>query len=494
MTLPGIGVIRLSRLTDETTSPVRQRQHIATASETHRIDIVDWVEDLDVSASKFSPFKRPSLGPWLTDPELIAKYKVLLYWRLDRFVRKGSDFRDILSWADKHGKVIQSATEPMLRYDPNSTGFEKAISEVIGQMAATFAEIESTNTSIRVTDTHRYLKSQGNWSGGPVPFGYVPVKSGNHFVLEPSDLTFPILREIVDRLVNNESLADIARDFNNRGLPNPANLTRQARGLPINRQGVWDGNSISSMFRTKALLGYRMSNKLPVLDSKTGLPMVDNEPLLTESEYATIVARRPVPRPKQESPNPLVGIAFCAECGSPLYYQKHKVGEKLHEYLKCKETAVKKELRKCTASMVPFHTALEYIEDSYLSNYGDLQSGSWVYQAAEDNTSELEQCKASIQQLVESASTLTNATVISVFTAQIQALEARVSELESVPRVESGYQWITGTETNEELWNRMGWHERGQLLRDEHVTMKISRIGNAYSVAVHMPQVSKNPE
>jgi hypothetical protein len=78
-TLRGVRCVRLSVLTDETTSPERQREadDIAAAlgidfgeGETFREAV-----DLDVSASKFGPFDRPQLGGWLDRPD---EYDALL--------------------------------------------------------------------------------------------------------------------------------------------------------------------------------------------------------------------------------------------------------------------------------------------------------------------------------------------------------------------------------------------------------------------------------
>lgn len=57
-----LAVVRLSDLTDETTSPERQRSKIDTYARLHEHEVVGVAEDLDVSGS-ISPFERPKLGP-----------------------------------------------------------------------------------------------------------------------------------------------------------------------------------------------------------------------------------------------------------------------------------------------------------------------------------------------------------------------------------------------------------------------------------------------
>ena len=63
------GPVRLSVLTDETTSPGRQREADDQAAAALGIDFGEGdalreAVDLDVSASKIGPFDRPELGKW----------------------------------------------------------------------------------------------------------------------------------------------------------------------------------------------------------------------------------------------------------------------------------------------------------------------------------------------------------------------------------------------------------------------------------------------
>lgn len=61
--------VRLSNLTDETTSPDRQRAVTTEHAERQGWPLVGLAEDLDVSASTVPPFERPALGPWLAQPK-----------------------------------------------------------------------------------------------------------------------------------------------------------------------------------------------------------------------------------------------------------------------------------------------------------------------------------------------------------------------------------------------------------------------------------------
>src|SRR5712692_356893 len=215
-----LGVIRLSELTDESTSPARQREIIEAAARARDSTIVGWAEDLDVSATKFAPKDRPDLGKWMDRPD---EWDELLFWRVDRFIRKVSDLAEMIAWAEKHGKNLKSATEDF----DLKTPFGRAMAYLIG----IFAEMEPSNTSERVTGAHAYLRRAGRWGGGKPPFGYVtaPNPDGKGYVLVIDDEAAELLREIARRVISGESVNSVTADLNRREIPTPSNQARARR-------------------------------------------------------------------------------------------------------------------------------------------------------------------------------------------------------------------------------------------------------------------------
>ncbi|WP_445271047.1 recombinase family protein, partial [Streptomyces sp. DSM 41634] len=106
--LRGVRCIRLSVLTDETTSPERQREADDKIAAELNIDFgsgdaLREAVDLDVSASTFGPFDRPELGGWLARP---AEYDALVWWRFDRAIRSMAHMHDLAKWAKQHHKML----------------------------------------------------------------------------------------------------------------------------------------------------------------------------------------------------------------------------------------------------------------------------------------------------------------------------------------------------------------------------------------------------
>ncbi|PRY56013.1 recombinase family protein [Glycomyces artemisiae] len=156
-----VGVVRLSRVTDVTTSPERQKESIErwAAEAGHRI--VGWAEDLDVSGST-DPFEREELGPWLS--ERSGEFDGLCAAKIDRWARSIVHFSRLLAWCEEHGKLAATADRQLNTAEPSG--------KLIAYVAAIFTEMELDAISERVTSARAKLRQQGKWPGGTIPFGY----------------------------------------------------------------------------------------------------------------------------------------------------------------------------------------------------------------------------------------------------------------------------------------------------------------------------------
>ena len=101
-----VGNVRLSRKTDTTSSPERQRGQILSAVAECGGHIIAWAEDLEVSGAT-DPFTRPQLGPWLRGE--MGPYDGAASASVDRV---GRDVRETLNTQDvltKQGRKIITA-------------------------------------------------------------------------------------------------------------------------------------------------------------------------------------------------------------------------------------------------------------------------------------------------------------------------------------------------------------------------------------------------
>ncbi|MPY81226.1 MAG: recombinase family protein, partial [Actinophytocola sp.] len=136
-----LGAVRLSKYTDTSTSVERQHEVIRWWSDGHDGELVHTTEDIDVSGS-VSPFERDGLGPWLTDPEKVRQWEVLVAWKLDRISRNARDTLELLTWAEANGKRIVCVDD--------SIDTESEMGRFFLQLAAIFAELERKTIAARI--------------------------------------------------------------------------------------------------------------------------------------------------------------------------------------------------------------------------------------------------------------------------------------------------------------------------------------------------------
>jgi site-specific DNA recombinase len=158
-----LAVVRLSDLTDDSTSPERQRTRITTYAKLHDHEVVGLAEDLDVSGA-VSPFDRPQLGPWLMR---LVEWGDLIIAKYDRLTRSLLDFLMLYEWLRDRGKTLIWIDPPL----DFSTPFGKAMANVL----ITFAGPELAVISDRIREAWPALREAGKWPGGFVPFGRIPV-------------------------------------------------------------------------------------------------------------------------------------------------------------------------------------------------------------------------------------------------------------------------------------------------------------------------------
>jgi len=305
-------VIRLSELVDDTTSPERQREIIAAKAAQRGSEVVAWATDLDVSATKYPPTKRPELARWLRHPDA---YDEVIFWRIDRFVRSPADLTDMIRWAKANGKGLLSATESFDLDDP--------LGEAMAYLASIFAKMESQATSVRVAGAHEYLRRNKRWGGGRPPYGYQVIDNpdGKGKVLAIDPVTAEVVREAVGRVIHGESVTSVAAGFNARGILPPQG--RESKKYRREGKALWNNTSLRVILRDKALLGQVVHNGESLLGDD-GMPLLRAEPLITMDEWTQLqVAMDKLSQThvRTDTPSMLLQVAFCGMpgCGAPLY-------------------------------------------------------------------------------------------------------------------------------------------------------------------------------
>src|SRR5258708_24800089 len=365
----------------ETTSPDRQEEIITTAAAAQGSEIIGWARDLDVSASKVHPMERPELTAWLARPD---EFDEIIFWRLDRLIRKVSDFADMIRWAEEHGKGLRSATEPIDLRSP----FGKLMAYIV----AVFAEIESINTSERVTGTHDYLRRVGRWGGGWAPYGYqaLPNPDGNGYVLVIDQEAADVVREAVRRVIAGEAVNSIVGDFNRREILSPQDHARAPAGRPV-RGRLWAAQTLMGMLRSQGLLGY-VTYKADAVRGPDGTPIIRATPIISETEWDQVQHELDNParakrRRRTQTPSLLLGVAKCAICGANCYLGASGRGDM---YYRCRTHSRAAQHRvQCPALQLRMASLNALAEALFVAQVGHVEVLERVYRPGVDYANEI---------------------------------------------------------------------------------------------------------
>src|ERR1035438_2673426 len=193
-----LGAARQSKTRDRSVSLPAQRGKITAWAKAHDCELIRITEDPSQSGG-LSAFKRPDLGPWLTEPERVAAWDILVTTKLDRACRNTGDYLKLRDWCKANGKRIVLLNNPEL---DESTPAGKAM----GTVTAAFAEFERDMASERRLETIATLDEQGRYSGGRVPYGYRADKRDDGFYVVPDDgATAEIARTMADMAIASQS-------------------------------------------------------------------------------------------------------------------------------------------------------------------------------------------------------------------------------------------------------------------------------------------------
>ncbi|WP_262700560.1 MULTISPECIES: recombinase family protein [Streptomyces] len=478
--LRALSAIRLSVRTDETTSPGRQRAANSNEAARRGAVVVGEAEDLDVSATKTTPFNRPELGAWLARPD---EFDMIIWWRMDRAVRSMADMAELGRWAKDHGKLLVFAEGPggaPLELDMRTVS---PVSELIMMMLAFSAQMEALAIKERVTGAMAALRTQGRYSGGLVPYGYEKVKNpdGEGFKLAPDPEAVKVLSGIIRDVLEGQSLTAVAMALNENGVPVPRDYQAikagrepggTRRGNKIERFR-WTAGTMSKVLRSPALMGYRIHQGKPVRD-RDGNPVLIGEPVLTREEFETLQDHLSTLTPqknrtRKDTRAMLLGVAKCRGCGGNLYLSKRAGGSDYN----CRATA---RGERCQAPAGIRADWLEkYVEEEFLARLGHFQMTKVITHKGYDPTPELREVEEELRALYAEKESRKSRTGRMIWQEEVDALERRAESLEATPRTEARTEVVETGETYASFWARHDAPGRRQLLLDAGARVTVAK-------------------
>ena len=200
--LRGIIYARYSSENQTENSVEGQLRECKAFAESKDITVVGTYIDRALSAKSD---RRPEFQNLISDSEK-RLFDAVVVWKLDRFSRNRYDSAHYKAVLRKNGVKVISATEAI------SEGAEGILLE---SMLEGLAEYYSAELAVKVKRglTENALKARHN--GGVIPYGLM-VDEDKHY--QPDPLTAPIVREVFERYADGDSVAEITRALNARGI------------------------------------------------------------------------------------------------------------------------------------------------------------------------------------------------------------------------------------------------------------------------------------
>lgn len=478
-------VIRLSRVTDATTSPERQLATCRELCAQRGYEVVGVAEDLDVSAGSTSPFDRPQLGDWLTNR--LGEFDVLVVYRMDRIVRRLLDLADLIRWCQGHSVALVSASEVFL-------DLTAPFGDIIALLVAKVAEMELAAISDRNASAFRHNFKAGKYRGGIPPWGYLPDDATGEWRLVQDPEQAKVIREVVERVLSGEPLRAVAHDLTARAVLTPRDRFAQSKGRKP-RGYEWHSSGLKRALTSPTLLGYAVTRE-PLLDvqerpqrdakgkkvfgpeavvrNDDGTPVVRAEPIITREVFdrlaVELAGRENRKEPTKRSTALLLRVVHCGVCDRPAYRLKGGPG-RAPRY-RCSSAQYREH---CGNKSIAMDYADQMVESILLGMLGESERFERVWDSGSDHSEELAEIDGTLADLVD----LLGTGNFKAGTPQRLRLDHRITELaarqEELSRQTvkpAGWTWAPTGEKFGDWWARQDTSGRNLWLRSMNIRLE----------------------
>ncbi|MCF3142414.1 recombinase family protein [Streptomyces platensis] len=314
--------VRLSALKAETTSPIRQELDLRAFALERGYRVVGVARDLNVSATRVPPWRRRELGQWLN--ERVPEFEVLVFWKLDRFVRRLTDLSTMNEWCLRHAKNLVSLHDTI--------DLSSASGQATAELIAGIAEIETAGTSMRVASLWEYARAQPDWLVGKPPYGYTLDDRGK-LVIDPQ--AYRVL---------HWCLGAARRGVSARRM---TTVLIRAR-VPTGGGGRWTASTLLRRLRNPALKGLRVeedrnggARRSQVVLGRDGIPIKVADHIFTEAEWRSLQAvldlrAKSQPARRKGGATEFLGVLVCADCGTNMTVHRTHRKQRAYTYLRCR--------------------------------------------------------------------------------------------------------------------------------------------------------------
>lgn len=315
---------RVSKDRREGRSVAQQESDCRRDVEREGWDLVDVRSDNDVSASRYSKKERPG---WVTLMQEVREHRfdVLVFWEMSRGTRHRREWAELAEVAEELGLFLCVRGRVYDARDPHDMAYLDGL--------VTRGVEESGETRERILRNVESMAAEGRPTGWP-GYGYTYVydpDTGELAAMVPDSEQAPVVAEIASRVLAGHGYRTIARDLNEREVPNSIGYVAGQTMANGKSSRGWTPATIISMLKRPSIMGKR-SHKGRIIDAGGWDPIVEPADWWAIQQRITSGGKGAVR--DGAAVHLLSGIATCGAapegevCGARVYAQESRIGAK----------------------------------------------------------------------------------------------------------------------------------------------------------------------
>lgn len=291
------GYVRVSEMRDEKWSPESQRQGISKEADRLDVPLVEVFEDLAINSAHMK-----KAGTWEKLMSSVSEGDTIITNDFTRIGRNQLDTLQRVADLVEKGCEIISLEQ---RFDMHGV-YAKAI---IGFMAG-IAEADNTLRGMKISAAAREKIKAGQWTGGPLPFGYqYGERVGKCLKVELDPERAEVVRQMFESRLTGNGFDPITRDL-------------IERGITSGKGKRWSAFGVRRVLRNRAYIAEReVDGQVYPLNIP---PIVDRD---TWERVQAIDLREPA---RKRNTYLLSQMLTCGLCGGPMVHvptiNQHKPG------------------------------------------------------------------------------------------------------------------------------------------------------------------------
>ncbi|WP_236047230.1 recombinase family protein [Streptacidiphilus fuscans] len=447
-----VGVRRLSRRSDDTSSPERQAQQIIAAVEEAGGHVIAWADDWEVSGAT-DPMTRKGFGPWLRGE--MGPYDGIAAASVDRVGRNVRDTLNTQELLTGQGRLIITADHPGVWdfTDPNQ--------ENEWLMKAWGSQMELRMIQKRNRDETLRARAAGQPRQMP-PYGYmyvrlVPTGKVDHVAVDL--VAHAVISEVAQRILADETgkitVHSEAARLTRAGVPSPSDRRAQLYGRPM-KGTPWNPKTVRAILTSDAALGYLMHQGRPVT-GEDGKPVRLADPLWDAATHRALAEKLARKRDGARTPKGthlLSGVSWCGNCGARLYIAGRSAGQPASYGCTGRVRGIPASQDCQPAPMMAVPMLDQAVAEWFVKEYGAGEVMAKVYDPGTGYASEIKELEASRARLREdrAAGLYDEPDDAQWFRTRYAELGKEITELRSQPERAPGMRMVPTGKTIAQAW------------------------------------------